>query len=72
MTDEEFDSLIEQLEANAEAFARRKPVIVSLLSYASSRRAQSQGEDKTEWRRETNRLDLLREASNLIDKALAK
>jgi hypothetical protein len=72
MTDEEFDNIIEQVESFAQSFVNKKPVIVKLLSHATKRRGESNQPAKGEWRRETNRLDLLREASNLIEKALAK
>lgn len=72
MNDDRFDQQMTAIEETAKAMVVWKGDVVALLSYASQQRSQSQGEEKTEWRRETNRLDRIREACNLLDKALSK
>lgn len=67
-----FDVEMNHVEGYAKRMLATKGKVVELLAYASKRRGESQGEAKTEWRRETNRLDNLRNACNLLDKALSK
>lgn len=69
MNDNEFDEVMASIERQAQQLARRKAEVVQLLSYASWRRSESEGEAKTEWRRDTVRLDRIRDACNLCEKA---
>ena len=65
-----FDVEIAHVEGYAKRMLATKGKVVELLAYASKRRGESTGEAKTEWRRQTNRLDRMREACNLLEKAL--